>query len=113
VSSSLAAFSIIPLPQAILEDLHASRQAQQAVKLTQQAEMAQHEKNEFERIIQVNRAKEEQEALLAQKVWRLVLKVSMHQKARHSCRIRSTIQSCLFWIPVPTKAASTIHFAGG
>jgi hypothetical protein len=54
--------------QAILEDLHTSRQVQQAVKLTQQAEMAQHEKNEFERIIEVNRAKEEREAQLAQKV---------------------------------------------
>ena len=54
--------------QAILEDLHASRQAQQAVKLTQQAEMARHEKSEFERIIRVNRAKEEQDANLAQKV---------------------------------------------
>jgi hypothetical protein len=51
-----------------LEDLHASRQVQQAVKLTQQAEMAQHEKREFARIIQVNRAKEEQDAQLAQKV---------------------------------------------
>lgn len=54
--------------QAILEDLHSSRQAQQAAKLTQQAEMAQHEKSEFERIIRVNRAKEEHEAGLAEKV---------------------------------------------
>lgn len=64
--------------QAILEDLHSSRQAQQAVKLTQQAEMAQHENSEFERIIRVNQAKEEQDSALAKKVWLMKINAPFH-----------------------------------
>lgn len=56
------------LLQAILDDLHSSRQAQKAAKLVQQAEMAEREKGEFERIIAVNRVKEAQSAKLASQV---------------------------------------------
>ena len=54
--------------QAILEDLHDSRQAQQAAKVAQQAHMAAHEKAEFERILRVNQEKEAQERSLAEQV---------------------------------------------
>lgn len=59
--------------QAILDDLHSSRQAQKAAKLVQQAEMAEREKSDFERIIQVNRAKERQCAKMTSQVNFIVL----------------------------------------
>jgi hypothetical protein len=51
--------------QAILEDLTESRQAQQAAKVVQRAHVAEHEKEDFERILRVNREKEAADAQLA------------------------------------------------
>lgn len=65
---------MISCVQAILDDLHTSRQAQKAAKLVQQAEMAEREKSEFERIIAVNRVKEAQTDKLASQVTILAIK---------------------------------------
>ena len=67
--------------QAILEDLTDSRQAQQAAKITQQASMALHEKEDFERILKVTREKEAADATLAAQV-RQCVHVSKPSRAR-------------------------------
>jgi hypothetical protein len=54
--------------QAILEDLAQSRKSQQTARVAQQALMAMHEKQDFERILQVNREQEQQDAKLASQV---------------------------------------------
>jgi hypothetical protein len=54
--------------QVILEDLHTSRQQQQAARVVQQAEVALREKAEFERILRANREKEAEEASMHDKV---------------------------------------------
>jgi hypothetical protein len=68
-----ALIQAILIMQAILDDLYESRQAQQAAKVIQQANMAKHEKAEFERILQVNREKQAQEQQLAHQVRVLIL----------------------------------------
>lgn len=49
-------------------DLHTSREAQKAAKITQQAEMAVLETKEFQRILRSNKEKEHQEMKLTVQV---------------------------------------------